>query len=845
VAELQGNLEVARAVAKAFDAFWRDVISDELLIGLAFTSSSVSQEAQNDILAKALTANPAIWHISWVSPSGVILASSDSELSGTDLGDRPYFQEIVAGHRDWAVSNLLFSRLNGSLIFTACREIRGADGGLLGVMAASILPDRLDAVLGIERTKGAGISIVDHTGMLVYRYPHINPTWEERNWLKAIPQIRKTLDGEEHAWIGPTVNRNEPFIMANVPVGMIGWVAGADRREEDALAAIRGSLMPQTVMFLVVTLAAFGTALVFSRRISASIERLRNQALAFGRGEMPYPVDASGTAELDDLANAFNQMAGNILSREEERRRTDQVLHQNEERLRLALATAKAGAWWVNIGTREMFWSPENYFLYGINPAVIPTFQLWKSCVHPDDVASREQVFRDALDRKTSEYRSEFRIIHPHRGVRWLFGIGRVIESEDGNRAQLTGINIDITDRKIIEEELRKSRDELELRVRARTAELTQSQQELEKLYGFMRRVTDNVPDLIWAKDIEDRFLFVNRAMCSRLLLCDTPDDALGKTDEYFAEREKNAGNEHTFGQICADSDQITKETGISGRFLESGLIRNQYLVLDVHKAPFYSESGDLIGTVGCARDVTKEKAIEESLKKSEERYRFLASKLLRVQEDERKRIGTDLHDGIGQTLVAVKLWVEMALLARDEGNLKEALEKLKSVAPMLGNVIREIRAIFTGLRPTMLDNLGLVSTLQWFCMEFQRLHPEYRIEHKSLVEEEKIPEQLKVAIFRIVQESLNNIAKHSNAEFVEIVLAKSGEDIELVVSDNGVGMDLNQILHSSTARSLGLTSMRERVEMFGGSFAITSGPGEGTTIRACWPVVAELPVSH
>jgi signal transduction histidine kinase len=222
-------------------------------------------------------------------------------------------------------------------------------------------------------------------------------------------------------------------------------------------------------------------------------------------------------------------------------------------------------------------------------------------------------------------------------------------------------------------------------------------------------------------------------------------------------------------------------------------------------------------------------------LARANEELRRLPSMLISAQEEERKRLGAELHDSIGQTLVAVKLNVEMALLAKNADNLKEALEKLQQVAPTLRNVIREIRAIYTGLRPTMLDNLGLISTLQWFCREFENLHPNCTINLQTLVENEKVPEELNVVIFRIAQEALNNIAKHSRAECVDISLSKNGNGIELVVSDDGVGMNLEQILQTSTARSLGLTSMRERAELTGGSFSIGSAPGEGTTIRACW----------
>ncbi len=140
-------------------------------------------------------------------------------------------------------------------------------------------------------------------------------------------------------------------------------------------------------------------------------------------------------------------------------------------------------------------------------------------------------------------------------------------------------------------------------------------------LYNLLRLTADNVPDLIWAKDIEGRFIFVNQAMCDKLLMCKTPEDALGKTDLYFAERERKAGYAHTFGEVCVDSDAITKNQKAPGRFLESGLVRGKYMVLDVHKAPFIDETGEIMGTVGCGRDVTKEKEIEKELQENEKRY--------------------------------------------------------------------------------------------------------------------------------------------------------------------------------------------------------------------------------
>jgi signal transduction histidine kinase len=140
------------------------------------------------------------------------------------------------------------------------------------------------------------------------------------------------------------------------------------------------------------------------------------------------------------------------------------------------------------------------------------------------------------------------------------------------------------------------------------------------------------------------------------------------------------------------------------------------------------------------------------------------------------------------------------------------------------------------GLKPTMIDELGIIATLPWMRREFHRLYPEHHIELAITLEEKEIPAELKVVIFRITQEALNNIARHSKAEWVDVILAGAENRIELTIADNGTGFDPHEDLSAEFGRGMGLTGMRERAEFTGGSFSLSSTPGEGTTIRVSWP---------
>ena len=249
--ELQFNLELARAAAQAFETFVNDIIHQELSIGLALTSSqSLTEEDQNRILNGSKRGNSAIWEMFWSRPDGIVTAATGPQFIGINFEDRDYFREIVSG-REWTVSDLLLSRTTGRPSFTISRGIRSDTGQLLGIVVAGILPEQLDHILAIKRSKGGGHALVDRKGMLVYRYPAINhPTWEQRNWLRDYPEFGVALNGNEisKTVFAPFEGKNR--LVGFTPVSLIGWAAGAGRTEEIAMEAITSQLIPQAVLFL-------------------------------------------------------------------------------------------------------------------------------------------------------------------------------------------------------------------------------------------------------------------------------------------------------------------------------------------------------------------------------------------------------------------------------------------------------------------------------------------------------------------------------------------------------------------------------------------------------------------
>src|SRR5262249_35223023 len=224
---------------------------------------------------------------------------------------------------------------------------------------------------------------------------------------------------------------------------------------------------------------------------------------------------------------------------------------------------------------------------------------------------------------------------------------------------------------------------------------------------------------------------------------------------------------------------------------------------------------------------------VVEQLRESQTQLRALAARLISVREEERTRIAREIHDELGQALTGLKLEVQW-LAKRLAGNQEAPIEKTQAMSKIIDSTVQLVRRIAAGLRPEILDEMGLVAAIRWQAEEFQK-----RVGIRCRLKLPAVPvapdKELSTAVFRVFQEVLTNVARHAKATSVNVDFDISEEHLLLRVSDNGVGISEDK-LHSR--ESLGLLGMRERVQVFGGKFDIERAPAGGTTVSVSIPIL-------
>ncbi len=255
---------------------------------------------------------------------------------------------------------------------------------------------------------------------------------------------------------------------------------------------------------------------------------------------------------------------------------------------------------------------------------------------------------------------------------------------------------------------------------------------------------------------------------------------------------------------------------------------------------PLFDATKNCVGSYAVITDINDQIEIEQKLIRTENKLRALAKQVLFAQELERKRIASELHDGIGQTLSAIKFYVENNISNLSDLSVTSAAKQFEAVVPKLQGAIEEVRRISMALRPSLLDDIGILATLNWFSRELNLGTPSINFSfNKMNTKEDDISVSLKTEMFRIVQEAVNNATKYSKAKNIKFITKDEGIVLRLEIVDDGIGFDYAKIASQqgyAESKGMGLVSMRERVENSGGHFKVNSNALGGTSIICLWP---------
>jgi len=465
-----------------------------------------------------------------------------------------------------------------------------------------------------------------------------------------------------------------------------------------------------------------------------------------------------------------------------ERKRAEEALQASEERFRLAQQAARIGTFEWNIQTGANTWTPALEAMYGLPPGGFGGTQTaFENLVHPDDRARVIELVEGALKTGLST-RGEWRVVWPDGSIRWIAGRWQVFRAKSGEPSRMIGVNGDITERKLAEEALRES----EQRFRLATQVARMYAYDWDVKADLVVRSSEHVDILGLIEPRSTNHQFVDKIH---------PDDRPKFLAAIAGLTPGNPAGEVTYRTLASDGTIVWLKSNGRG---------------------FFDTEGKLLRVIGMVADVTDVKRAEEALA-------GMTRKLIEAQEQERARIGRELHDDVCQQLAVLSIELEQ-LQDKPTGDVKSRLRKLRA---QLNEATNDVQALSHDLHSSKLDYLGVVGGIRSWCREFAERQG-MTIDFNSDVQG-AVPHEIGLSLFRVLQEALHNVVKHSGVRRVEVQLRQDSSGIQLVVCDLGKGFDLDAVLQG---KGLGLTSMQERVRLVGGTIAIDSKPEAGTTIQ-------------
>ena len=381
------------------------------------------------------------------------------------------------------------------------------------------------------------------------------------------------------------------------------------------------------------------------------------------------------------------------------------------------------------------------------------------------------------------------------------------VRDEKGKIVRSLAVSIDVTEQKGAEAALKNAQEELSRYAQDLERQVRKRTREIASIFKY-------TPAVVFLKDRRGHYLLVNPRF--EELFGISQEEVKGKTDHDLFPQVIADHLRSNDMQVLTDEHSLQVEEQV---FHLDGM--RTYLSV---KFPLYDEFGMVSGLCGISTDITTIKRAQAQLKR-------LSGGIMANQEQERALIARELHDELGQSLTALHMdcrWMR----ARIEATDPKAATRALNMCSLIDKTIEEVRSIAVRLRPGVLDRLGLVDALEWHTSDFEK-----RTGVTCIFERDEIPaisDTVATAAYRIAQEALTNVARHSQASCVNVVLHGENGMLHLAVLDNGRGFNL---LELSEVEGLGVLGMRERASLVGGDLVVKSAIGEGTQVHLKVPI--------